>query len=237
VAEKDLYQSFLKAKENKSFVLTSGTGSGKSLTYIVPVSYQLPEHRMGNIAQTVYATSAPGVFVAGDAATKRGIDLAQTQGFNIKVVVLPEGNDPADIISREPGDFKKLVEKSLSILDFYFQSAFSKFDKDTPEGKREISKVLLPPIKRVPNKIERAFWVQKLAKEISAREKDVKRSLKKQNWRLRILNRPLRNRRHPRLLRNQGKTCLKKECLPCFSNRPDFCPVLNQNIFLSQRAS
>src|ERR1700733_13361049 len=30
-------EAILKAKEGKSFVLTSGTGSGKSLTYIVPI--------------------------------------------------------------------------------------------------------------------------------------------------------------------------------------------------------
>lgn len=30
-------QAILKAKENKSYVLTSGTGSGKSLTYIIPI--------------------------------------------------------------------------------------------------------------------------------------------------------------------------------------------------------
>src|SRR5262245_16526183 len=30
-------EAILKAKENKSYVLTSGTGSGKSLAYIVPI--------------------------------------------------------------------------------------------------------------------------------------------------------------------------------------------------------
>ena len=30
-------EAILKAKEGKSYVLTSGTGSGKSLTYIVPI--------------------------------------------------------------------------------------------------------------------------------------------------------------------------------------------------------
>ncbi len=119
---------------------------------------------------------------AGDAATKRGIELAQSKGFNIKVIKLPEGKDPADVISENPEKFKELVDKALSILDFYFQNAFSQFDKDTPEGKREISKVLLPVIKRIPNKIEQSFWVQQLAKNLEVKEEDVEEELKKVSY-------------------------------------------------------
>ncbi len=117
--------------------------------------------------------------IAGDSATKRGIDLAQIQGFNIKVVTLPENLDPADVISKDQKEFGNLIEKSLSILDFYFQNAFSHFDKKTPEGKKEISKILLPVIKRIPNKIEQSFWIQKLAKELEVKEENVSEELKK----------------------------------------------------------
>ena len=117
--------------------------------------------------------------VAGDSATKRGIDLAQIQGFNIKVVTLPENLDPADVISKDSKEFEKLIEKALSILDFYFQNAFSRFDKKTPEGKKEISKILLRVLKRIPNKIEQSFWIQKLAKELEVKEENVVEELKK----------------------------------------------------------
>jgi DNA primase len=117
--------------------------------------------------------------VAGDSATKRGIDLAQIQGFNIKVVTLPENLDPADVISKDSKEFEKLIEKALSILDFYFQNAFSRFDKKTPGGKKEISKILLRVLKRIPNKIEQSFWIQKLAKELEVKEENVVEELKK----------------------------------------------------------
>jgi DNA primase len=117
--------------------------------------------------------------VAGDTATKRGIDLAQLQGFNVKVIVLPKDSDPADVISKNLKDWEKYVEKAKSILDFYFESAFSKFDKDNPEGKREISKILLPVIKRIPNRIEQSYWLQKLAEKLEVKEEDVEEELKK----------------------------------------------------------
>ena len=116
---------------------------------------------------------------AGDVATKRGIDLARARGFNIKVVKMPEGKDPADIISKDAKEFGKLVNNAVSILDFHFQNAFSQFDKKTAEGKRKISNILLPVIKGVLNKIEQASWVQELATQLNVKEKDIEIELKK----------------------------------------------------------
>jgi len=117
--------------------------------------------------------------LAGETATKRGIDLAQTQGFNIKVVRLPEGKDPAETIAMNPNQWEKAINSAVSILDFYFETAFAKADPKTPEGKKEISKILLAPIKRIPNKIEQSHWIQKLAEKLEVKEEDVEEELKK----------------------------------------------------------
>jgi len=117
--------------------------------------------------------------VAGDSATKRGIGLAQTMGFNIKVLLMPENSDPADIIAKNPSDWEKISENAKSILSFYFDTTFSRQDSKSPEGKKAISKVLLPVIKRIPNSIERSFWVQELARKIGVKEEAVTEELKK----------------------------------------------------------
>ncbi len=117
--------------------------------------------------------------IAGDTATKRGIDLAQERGFGIKITKLPSETDPADILLKNPKDWGEIIKEARSILDFYFDSAFSSFDKETPEGKKEIGKILLPVIKRIPNKIEQSHWIQELAKKLKAREEDIFEELKK----------------------------------------------------------
>ena len=117
--------------------------------------------------------------IGGDSATKRGTDLAQMAGFNIKVVTMQEGKDPADILCQNPKDWEQEIKEAKSISDFYFKTTFSRFDKKTPDGKREISKILLPVIKRIPSQIERAHWIQELAKELSVKEEDVREELKK----------------------------------------------------------
>jgi len=117
--------------------------------------------------------------IAGDSATKRGIDLAQAQGFSIKIVTMPEGKDPADVVSENPDKWKNLIEQAKSIHDFYFENTLSKFDKNIIEGKKGISKVLLPIIKRIPNKIEQSIWVQDLAATLEVKEEDVLEELGK----------------------------------------------------------
>jgi len=112
--------------------------------------------------------------VAGTSATKRGINMARLKGFNIKVLMMPEGKDPADILSQKPKEFEKMVKNSVSIMDFYFQKAFSSYDQKSLEGKKEISKILLPEIKRIQNEIERSFWISKLAKNLETREEDIR---------------------------------------------------------------
>jgi len=116
--------------------------------------------------------------VAGDTATKRGINLAQSQGFNIKVINSYGEKDPADIILENPKIWGDSVAGARSIMDFYFDSAFSKLDKTTPTGKKEIGRIILPAIKRLQNKIEQSHWVQKLAEKLGVAQDAVLEELK-----------------------------------------------------------
>ena len=118
--------------------------------------------------------------IAGDSATKRGINLAQERGFNIKIIETYSGaKDPADIILEDPKNWEKLVSEARSIMDYYFDSAFFAFNKDTAEGKKEIGKIVLPVIKRLPNKIEQSYWVQKLSQKLDIAEEAILEELRK----------------------------------------------------------
>ena len=128
--------------------------------------------------------------VAGDSATKRGINLAQAQGFNIKVMTLPDGLDPADFILKEGGEaWKDRINKAKSFLEFYFENTFSKFsaqggsasggDTITPEQKSQIAKILLPVIKRIPSNVEQSHWVAELSFRLRAPENKVWEDLDK----------------------------------------------------------
>lgn len=117
--------------------------------------------------------------LAGDTATKRGINLAESQGFNIKIIDTYSGaKDPAEIIFENPENWLASLEKARTIMDFYFDSAFAKFDKTNPQGKKEIGRIILPAIKRLQNKIEQSHWIQKLAEKLGVSQEAVLEELK-----------------------------------------------------------
>lgn len=112
--------------------------------------------------------------LAGDNATKRGINLAESSGFSLKIIDTYSGaKDPAEIILENPDNWKLSIEKARSIMDYYFDSAFSKFNKALPTGKKEIGKIILPAIKRLQNKIEQAHWANSLAEKLGVKEEAV----------------------------------------------------------------
>jgi DNA primase len=117
--------------------------------------------------------------VAGDMATKRGIDLAQGEDFNVKVITMPKDSDPAEIIAQNPKSWANLVNKAKEIMSFYFESALSAFDKESPEGKKEIAKLLLPKIKTISNKILQSHWIQKLANVLKVSQEAIAEELRK----------------------------------------------------------
>jgi DNA primase len=105
--------------------------------------------------------------LAGDAAAKRGIDLAEERGLNVKVITLPNGyKDPDEIAQKAPAAWKEAVGAAVSVYDFFFSSAFKRHDPTKPLGKKQIAQELLPLIKAIPDEIEREHYVQKLAADL-----------------------------------------------------------------------
>ena len=112
--------------------------------------------------------------LAGDNATKRGINMAEAEGFNIKIIERYAGaKDPADIIQENPESWKNLIDQARTIMDYYFDSAFLKFDRKTAQGKREIGNMILPAIKRMKSKIEQSHWISELADKLEVKEESV----------------------------------------------------------------
>jgi len=117
--------------------------------------------------------------IAGNSATKRGIDLAQNLGFDIKIMTMPRESDPADIGRESPEKLKKLVKEAKSIYNFYFEDVISRFDRNSLEGKKKISEILLPVIKKIPNKIEQAVWIKNLAETLEVKDENILEELQK----------------------------------------------------------
>ncbi len=119
---------------------------------------------------------------AGDSATARGIDLAQAKGFNLKVILMPRSQDPAELIKENPTAFREAIEKSKDIIEFYFDTTFANIkepQKLSPQEKVQISEKLLQVISKIPNTLLQDEWLSKLAQKLRVREEALRKELQK----------------------------------------------------------
>ncbi len=125
---------------------------------------------LGRYTRNVVVSFDPDT--AGSAATLRSIDLFLAQGFHVNILTLPEGEDPDSfIIANGLHAYLDLIKTSSPYLDFllgYFVSEVK--DPLSPKGKQEITSRILPYLLKVPNRIERAEYLSRIASRIRVAE-------------------------------------------------------------------
>lgn len=111
--------------------------------------------------------------IAGDQAARRGIELADAAGMAIKVIEVKDGKDPDEVAQKDPKLWRQLVKKAVPIYDYFLDSAFSRFDARTAEGKRKISLELTPVLAKISNKVVQAHYLRQLAERLRVGEEAV----------------------------------------------------------------
>lgn len=74
---------------------------------------------------------------AGQKATLRGLDILEENGLEVKVIVLPEGLDPDDVVKKEGAEgFKnQYLEKALPLMKYKLEVLKKDFDLKSEDGK------------------------------------------------------------------------------------------------------
>lgn len=117
---------------------------------------------------------------AGRAATLRGLDMITSIGCGVKVLELPEGNDPDDYIRNNGGAaFEKLIESSLSLVEYKAKLLRKRFNIEEMDDRIKFLNGIAKAIAQVDNAIEREMYINRIssAYKISAEaiEIEVKR--------------------------------------------------------------
>jgi len=121
---------------------------------------------------------------AGQAAARRGIDTAreaigaeqqvatdflkvgalQNQLTNdIRIIPLPEGRDPDDLIRSEPELWRTLVETAPTFLDWLVDHARGQHDLDTPRGRADFLDDLMPTVRTIGHAVVREEYLRRVA--------------------------------------------------------------------------
>ena len=139
---------------------------------------------------------------AGEAATLRGLSVAHEAlereaevsfdphglvkvegrlGADIRVMTLPAGLDPDEVLNRNPEEWRGLVEAAEPVVAYVIRALTAGRNLDDAKVKTEIAEAVLPLIEDVAQPIERDTYRQKLARllHVDERSLTVKRTAPK----------------------------------------------------------
>lgn len=85
---------------------------------------------------------------------------------DIRVLTLPDGLDPDELILQDPQRWERLVDASQPVVRFYFQQMLSQGNPDEPKRKSQIVDEMLPLLKDISDNIEREAYTQEIAVEL-----------------------------------------------------------------------
>ena len=75
---------------------------------------------------------------AGQKATIRGLEILSEEGLDVKVMTLPDGKDPDDVIKEQGADgYRRLMAAAMPLIDFKLEVVRRSFDLKTVDGKRK----------------------------------------------------------------------------------------------------
>lgn len=108
---------------------------------------------------------------AGIKAVIRALDIILPLSFEVKIINLPEGDDP-DIIFRRDGAevIRNLVDNASDFFYFLFNRALAEHDRESPWGKDRIASEILDHISKIESPVVRASYASELAQNLKLPE-------------------------------------------------------------------
>ena len=92
---------------------------------------------------------------------------------DIRVLVMPGGRDPDEVIRADPAGWPRLVENALPVVEYVIQTLAAGRNLNDPKEKAAFSRQVVPIIRDVADPVERAHYAQRLARMLRVDERAV----------------------------------------------------------------
>ena len=107
---------------------------------------------------------------AGQEATLRAVEYQDMLERDIRVLILPEGRDPDQVIRSDPEAWSALLASAQPLLDYKFEAVSSALDLSQPRQCSQAVEELLPLLAAIGDRIVQAHYLQRLARLAQVKE-------------------------------------------------------------------
>lgn len=115
---------------------------------------------------------------AGQKANLRGLEILKDNGLNVKVVPLPEGLDPDDVIKQfGAAGYQKCLDAALPLIEYKLVSAKKQYDLNVTEDKLKYVAEAMNIIRTADSAAEQEELLKKLRDETGITYESLKRDL------------------------------------------------------------
>jgi DNA primase len=101
---------------------------------------------------------------AGNAAAERAFDAALASGLDVRVLILPAGKDPADLVTAQGGEaFREITKSAVPIVEYRLLREIERFDLSDSEGRTRAVRAGIPILVRIRDEVMRRDYTSRLA--------------------------------------------------------------------------
>lgn len=109
---------------------------------------------------------------AGIKAALRGLDLVLEQDMNVKVVLLPDGEDPDSYLQKVgTEEFKKYIDEKADDFIFFKTKLLLAEAEHDPVKKTRLIGSIIESIAKIPNTLKRSLYIKECASIMDVEEK------------------------------------------------------------------
>jgi len=107
------------------------------------------------------------------------VKYEDAQNAEVKIMILPQGKDPDEVIIEQPRGWQKLTTDAKPMVDFIFESAVAKLNPESARDKSIVVEKLLPLLNEMKDPIRQAHYLERLSRLLKIEEHVLSDSLRK----------------------------------------------------------
>ncbi len=120
---------------------------------------------------------------AGLKAALRGVDMILEQGMNVKVVVLPDGEDPDSFVQKQGRTgFEEYVAENAKDFIFFKTNLLLEEAEGDPVKKTALVRDIIQTLAKIPDPIKRALYIKECSNLLDLSEQIIINETNKLKW-------------------------------------------------------